>query len=185
MSPGRSKYTKEAALNNGGGNQQQSNGHRSSTATTGMTMTLSTEQETFMESDMVLVVDIDDAVIGSASKRTSHVFNQQQPHGILHRAFSVFLFDVSTNKLLLQKRAADKITFPNVRFVLFLFFCLSFFLIAPVFRQLIESKVIHQLGQRKFNPRNYLLVLFFLLTSVTHLCLNCSCPISFLCLGII
>jgi isopentenyl-diphosphate delta-isomerase len=32
----------------------------------------------------------------------------------LHRAFSVFLFDESTGELLLQKRAATKITFPNV-----------------------------------------------------------------------
>lgn len=33
--------------------------------------------------------------------------------GLLHRAFSVFLFD-SNNKLLLQQRAAEKITFPNM-----------------------------------------------------------------------
>lgn len=34
--------------------------------------------------------------------------------GLLHRAFSVFLFDPSTGKLLLQKRAPEKITFPNM-----------------------------------------------------------------------
>jgi len=34
--------------------------------------------------------------------------------GLLHRAFSVFLFDPSTGKLLLQKRASEKITFPNM-----------------------------------------------------------------------
>lgn len=34
--------------------------------------------------------------------------------GLLHRAFSVFLFDPSTGKLLLQRRAAEKITFPNM-----------------------------------------------------------------------
>lgn len=32
--------------------------------------------------------------------------------GLLHRAFSVFLFD-SNNRLLLQQRASEKITFPN------------------------------------------------------------------------
>lgn len=32
--------------------------------------------------------------------------------GLLHRAFSVFLFD-SKNRLLLQQRAAEKITFPS------------------------------------------------------------------------
>lgn len=40
-------------------------------------------------------------------------FEAGQPRGLLHRAFSVFLFD-SDNKLLLQQRAASKITFPKV-----------------------------------------------------------------------
>ena len=34
--------------------------------------------------------------------------------GLLHRAFSVFLFDPETGKLLLQRRAPEKITFPNM-----------------------------------------------------------------------
>ena len=33
--------------------------------------------------------------------------------GLLHRAFSVFLFD-SGNRLLLQQRASEKITFPDM-----------------------------------------------------------------------
>jgi isopentenyl-diphosphate delta-isomerase len=33
--------------------------------------------------------------------------------GLLHRAFSVFLFDPVTKKLLLQQRASEKITFPD------------------------------------------------------------------------
>lgn len=33
--------------------------------------------------------------------------------GLLHRAFSVFLFN-SENKLLLQQRATEKITFPDM-----------------------------------------------------------------------
>ena len=33
--------------------------------------------------------------------------------GLLHRAFSVFLFD-SKNRLLLQQRASEKITFPDL-----------------------------------------------------------------------
>ena len=33
--------------------------------------------------------------------------------GLLHRAFSVFLFD-SSNRLLLQQRATEKITFPDM-----------------------------------------------------------------------
>ena len=34
--------------------------------------------------------------------------------GLLHCAFSCFLFDPTTGKLLLQKRAEEKITFPNM-----------------------------------------------------------------------
>ena len=33
--------------------------------------------------------------------------------GLLHRAFSVFLFD-SQKRLLLQQRASEKITFPGI-----------------------------------------------------------------------
>jgi len=78
---------------------------------------MSGQQLRFMESDAVLVVDFDDVVLADApstSKRESHVFSPDAPRGILHRAFSVFLFDMSTSELLLQKRASTKITFPNV-----------------------------------------------------------------------
>lgn len=75
-------------------------------------------QTDMMEKDTVLVLDDLDNVIGSASKKDSHVFKTDQSRGILHRAFSVFLFDESTGELLLQKRASTKITFPNVRFQL-------------------------------------------------------------------
>eukprot|EP00560_Eucampia_antarctica_P006822 CAMPEP_0197828948 /NCGR_PEP_ID=MMETSP1437-20131217/5434_1 /TAXON_ID=49252 ORGANISM="Eucampia antarctica, Strain CCMP1452" /NCGR_SAMPLE_ID=MMETSP1437 /ASSEMBLY_ACC=CAM_ASM_001096 /LENGTH=803 /DNA_ID=CAMNT_0043430375 /DNA_START=28 /DNA_END=2439 /DNA_ORIENTATION=+ len=71
-------------------------------------------QTDMMEKDTVLVLDDDDNVIGSESKRGAHEFRADQPRGILHRAFSVFLFDESTGELLLQKRASSKITFPNV-----------------------------------------------------------------------
>jgi isopentenyl-diphosphate delta-isomerase len=71
-------------------------------------------QNDLMLKDSVLVLDNADNIIGSASKMDSHVFSSKQPHGILHRAFSVFLFDKASGKLLLQKRASHKITFPNV-----------------------------------------------------------------------
>ena len=54
-----------------------------------------------------------DNIIGSASKRDVHIFEGSTPRGRLHRAFSVFLFD-SQNRLLLQQRAASKVTFPQV-----------------------------------------------------------------------
>jgi len=71
-------------------------------------------QTDMMEKDTVIVLDNYDNVIGSASKKEAHVFSSTQPHGVLHRAFSAFLFDESTGSLLLQKRASTKITFPNV-----------------------------------------------------------------------
>ena len=83
----------------------------------GSTMT----QTDMMEKDTVLVLDHDDNVIGSESKRGSHEFTSQQPRGVLHRAFSVFIFDESTGELLLQQRASTKITFPNVRPIICLF----------------------------------------------------------------
>ena len=51
--------------------------------------------------------------IGHESKRAVHRFEGAHPTGLLHRAFSVFLFDAQ-GRLLLQQRAADKITFPSV-----------------------------------------------------------------------
>lgn len=42
-----------------------------------------------------------------------HRHYARQPRGLLHRAFSVFLFD-EQGRLLLQQRAASKITFPDV-----------------------------------------------------------------------
>jgi len=59
-------------------------------------------------SEAIIRVDESDNEISAASKVEAH-----HSSGILHRAFSVLLFD-SKNRLLLQKRASDKVTFPNV-----------------------------------------------------------------------
>ena len=59
-------------------------------------------------SEAVIMVDESDQVIGEASKVSAHY-----QAGVLHRAFSVLLFDLD-GKLLLQKRADDKVTFPGV-----------------------------------------------------------------------
>lgn len=58
-----------------------------------------------------LLVDTEDVVIGSASKKECHLMTNIEK-GMLHRAFSVFLFN-SKNELLLQQRADAKITFPG------------------------------------------------------------------------
>eukprot|EP00658_Telonema_sp_P-2_P009385 TRINITY_DN13517_c0_g1_i1.p1 TRINITY_DN13517_c0_g1~~TRINITY_DN13517_c0_g1_i1.p1 ORF type:complete len:307 (+),score=93.91 TRINITY_DN13517_c0_g1_i1:201-1121(+) len=70
-------------------------------------------QEQFMLRDQCILLDGQDTVVGCDNKYETHIFCPERPRGKLHRAFSVFLFD-SDNKLLLQQRAASKITFPNV-----------------------------------------------------------------------
>mmetsp|Transcript_8062 Transcript_8062/g.11434 ORF Transcript_8062/g.11434 Transcript_8062/m.11434 type:complete len:299 (+) Transcript_8062:141-1037(+) len=70
-------------------------------------------QEDFMNKDECILLDTEDNVIGNCSKKKAHVFSQLAPRGILHRAFSVFLFDAE-GRLLLQRRAMDKVTFRGV-----------------------------------------------------------------------
>ncbi|MGI9280884.1 MAG: isopentenyl-diphosphate delta-isomerase [Endozoicomonas sp.] len=55
----------------------------------------------------LILVDKDDQIVGSASKLASH-----KAPGILHRAFSVLLFNPA-GQLLIQRRASCKITFPD------------------------------------------------------------------------
>lgn len=87
------------------------------------------EQVRLME-EVCIVLDTDDNPIGSASKRVcmcsttilcaflladrlkGHLMKNIND-GLLHRAFSCFLFD-SKNRLLLQQRASEKITFPDM-----------------------------------------------------------------------
>jgi len=61
--------------------------------------------------DVIPTVDENDVALGSASKRACHTL-ENGTTGILHRAFSVFLFNTG-GELLLQRRAPSKITFPN------------------------------------------------------------------------
>ncbi|KAL8618027.1 hypothetical protein ACOMHN_021747 [Nucella lapillus] len=58
-----------------------------------------------------ILVDDNDKNIGSASKKVCHLLENINK-GMLHRAFSVFLFN-SQGKLLLQQRSDAKITFPG------------------------------------------------------------------------
>ena len=64
-------------------------------------------QKEMMEENCI-VVDENDQIIGQDSKVNCHL-----NEGKLHRAFSVLLFD-SNNKLLIQQRADEKITFPSI-----------------------------------------------------------------------
>ena len=66
------------------------------------------EEQISLMSEAVIVVDENDVALNPSSKVAAH-----HQAGLLHRAFSVLLFD-SNYRLLLQKRADDKVTFPGV-----------------------------------------------------------------------
>ncbi|CAI5710831.1 unnamed protein product [Peronospora destructor] len=57
--------------------------------------------------EQIVQVDEQDYVVGPISKKDAHIHD-----GVLHRAFSVFIFNLE-NELLIQKRASEKITFPG------------------------------------------------------------------------
>ncbi|KAJ9623249.1 isopentenyl-diphosphate delta-isomerase idi1 [Taxawa tesnikishii (nom. ined.)] len=70
------------------------------------------EEQIRLMDEVCIVLDEDDMPIGSASKKVCHLM-ENIDKGLLHRAFSVFLFD-KKNRLLLQQRATEKITFPDM-----------------------------------------------------------------------
>jgi len=65
------------------------------------------EEVVSSSSEELILVDELDREIGSQLKSECHVGN-----GILHRAFSIFVFN-SANELLLQQRSAEKPLWPN------------------------------------------------------------------------
>lgn len=71
------------------------------------------EEQIRLMDEMCIVLDTDDNAIGTASKKVCHLMSNIN-EGLLHRAFSVFLFHPQTKKLLLQQRASEKITFPDM-----------------------------------------------------------------------
>ncbi|OTA22749.1 hypothetical protein BTJ68_14315 [Hortaea werneckii EXF-2000] len=70
------------------------------------------EEQIRLMDEVCIVLDENDLPIGSASKKICHLM-ENIDKGLLHRAFSCFLFD-KDNKLLLQQRASEKITFPDM-----------------------------------------------------------------------
>ncbi|KAI8067880.1 isopentenyl pyrophosphate isomerase [Gongronella butleri] len=70
------------------------------------------EEQVRLMGEMCILIDENDQRIGADSKKTCHLMENIN-QGLLHRAFSVFLFD-SQNRLLLQQRASEKITFPDM-----------------------------------------------------------------------
>ena len=61
-----------------------------------------------MMEENCIIVDKNDNIIGKDTKINCHL-----GEGKLHRAFSILLFNTE-NKLLIQKRASEKITFPSI-----------------------------------------------------------------------
>ncbi|KAI0001601.1 Isopentenyldiphosphate isomerase [Russula vinacea] len=70
------------------------------------------EQSRLMD-ERCIVVDEQDRPIGALDKKTCHLMENIRK-GLLHRAFSAFVFRPSDGKLLLQQRATEKITFPDM-----------------------------------------------------------------------
>jgi len=70
------------------------------------------EEQIRLMDEVCIVTDENDLPIGKASKKICHLMSNIDK-GLLHRAFSVFLFN-DKNELLLQQRAAEKITFPDM-----------------------------------------------------------------------
>ena len=68
------------------------------------------EQVEMME-ERIILVDMEDVVIGHESKKVSHLNVNIDGKNMCHRAFSVFLFN-DAGELLMQQRSGDKITFP-------------------------------------------------------------------------
>ncbi|XP_042569999.1 isopentenyl-diphosphate Delta-isomerase 1-like isoform X2 [Cyprinus carpio] len=69
------------------------------------------EKQVQLLAEMCILIDDNDRKIGADSKKNCHL-NSNIDKGLLHRAFSVFLFN-SEEKLLLQQRSNAKITFPG------------------------------------------------------------------------
>ncbi|CAI8509409.1 isopentenyl-diphosphate delta-isomerase [Pichia kudriavzevii] len=70
------------------------------------------EEQIKLMAENCIVLDYNDVPIGSGTKKLCHIMENIKK-GLLHRAFSVFLFN-SENKLLLQQRATEKITFADM-----------------------------------------------------------------------
>lgn len=70
------------------------------------------EEQIRLMDEACICVDFNDNPYAAGSKKTCHLMKNIEK-GLLHRAFSLFLFN-SKGELLLQQRASEKITFPNL-----------------------------------------------------------------------
>ncbi|AGO12980.1 AaceriADL268Cp [[Ashbya] aceris (nom. inval.)] len=70
------------------------------------------EEQIKLMNENCIIVDWDDEPIGAGTKKLCHLM-ENIDKGLLHRAFSVFVFSAD-GRLLLQQRATEKITFPDL-----------------------------------------------------------------------
>lgn len=70
------------------------------------------EEQIKLMDELCIVLDYNDKPLGAGTKKLCHLMDNING-GLLHRAFSVFLFN-EKNELLLQQRADEKITFPSM-----------------------------------------------------------------------
>lgn len=70
------------------------------------------EEQIKLMDELCIVLDYNDKPLGAGTKKLCHLMDNIN-QGLLHRAFSVFLFN-EKDELLLQQRADEKITFPNM-----------------------------------------------------------------------
>lgn len=70
------------------------------------------EEQIKLMNENCIVLDWNDAAVGAGTKKLCHLMNNIHK-GLLHRAFSVFMFN-NKGELLLQQRAVEKITFPDL-----------------------------------------------------------------------
>lgn len=70
------------------------------------------EEQIKLMDELCIVLDYQDKPVGAGTKKLCHLM-ENIDEGLLHRAFSVFFFN-DNNELLLQQRADEKITFPNM-----------------------------------------------------------------------
>ncbi|XP_009620436.1 isopentenyl-diphosphate Delta-isomerase I [Nicotiana tabacum] len=87
--------------------------YSSSSATRMADANMDAVQRRLMFEDECILVDENDRVVGHDTKYNCHLMEKIEAENLLHRAFSVFLFN-SKYELLLQQRSATKVTFPLV-----------------------------------------------------------------------
>ncbi|GCF00844.1 isopentenyl-diphosphate delta-isomerase idi1 [Zygosaccharomyces mellis] len=95
--------------------QKRPNTHSSSSSNEERTDTVflgHNEEQIRLMNENCIVLDWNDEAVGAGTKKLCHLMKNIEK-GLLHRAFSVFIFN-DQGKLLLQQRAAEKITFPDL-----------------------------------------------------------------------